>query len=291
MTSAKIQVDVPATLLEKQEWLKKVQRDTRLTHQAKRVSTILFLCHNTTSGQCNPSQDYLAKATDLWRTEVVSALKLLRNGGWIDRTRTGGASRYRLNVAIAAAEGDAEMSGQPDNAMSGPPDKGMSGLPDNTMSGPPGYEQRSGTGKRTGNLNRRPAGVVRTPEIEGSAGPSGEPKPASIQTAPTAQRTKPPEPANDDVRRGFVEIAGLKIPEGTHAQWVAAFTDINLMASILKRARWALRLPEDRRMNALQTELGKLNDEARQAQLDRKAHEEAKAAAPPPKPPRSRYAI
>lgn len=110
MEKTKAQTKFPAEMSEKLAWLKALMRSKDLTAGAKNVATALFMCHNAKTGRCNPTQDYLAEATGMYRPAVNTGIKQLHAGGWIASVKTRGASYYRLNVALGEVVSGIEVS-------------------------------------------------------------------------------------------------------------------------------------------------------------------------------------
>ncbi len=277
-TSApKRKTQVPAALQEKQEWLARVLADPGLSLAAKAVATRLYLHHNTSTGQCNPRQSLLADETCLSIRTVSEAVSSLQARGWLTAIRSDryGSSDYVLNVDREAADEAGGIRAQPRKGIRGQPRKDTRPAAGGIRA-QPRTEQGKGTAKEQESFNRTAA----EPEIP--ADMHGR----SSQGATTAAT---PVPANDDgAGVGFVEIRGLKVPEALLEGWAVAFPALKIKSAVAQRAGWALKLPEARRMKALETELGKLNATAHheQAQIKAKAEAEVLLAS---KPPKSRF--
>jgi hypothetical protein len=261
-TEKEKQVQVPATMSEKLNWLKCLLRDETLSAKSKNVATALFMCHNERTGQCNPSQAHLAEATGMWRTAVNVALKELLDARWVSRQKTRTTSLYRLEITKTEDTVASEMSGERYIPLSGRPDIPLSGQRYIALSGGPDREPSKEQSKGTIHLNTEPAAMP-----------------------PAAENDDRPELGEGE------RFGGLMIPAETWRTWEATFTHLDLRATVLSRSRWALGLPEERRLVALQTELTNINARDRKAALDRKADAEARASAPPAPPPRSRFQI
>lgn len=289
METPKAQVRVPATMSEKFFWLKAILRDTDLSASAKNVAAALMTFHNDRTGQCNPSQKRLAEAVGLSRMRVNRLVAELRVGGWIEAENTLGASNYRLALsragsAIASGECVETETAPVSDLKQGCVESGTGGVSDLKY---PCVE--SGTQNHTGNDQEEPLRGTTQPNLTPAAVAIEPVEPEAVGPAiahsamPDQPETKLPVPANDDTPGlGVVRISGLEIPEATFLDWETSFRDIDLRASILSRAKWAAGLSEKRpghRMRALQTELAKLNDKARQERLSRQENRKADAEA------------
>lgn len=275
---------------EKIRWYTALLADKELSLSAKSVAGRIMLHHNERTGQCNPSHKRLALGLGLsekhGRKHVCKLVSELRAGGWIEATETDGSCEYRLQLdrATTLAEGPAGEEGVADQRQGVPP-VGDRGCPQSATGGVP--DQRQGvspigdteppkepsreTTKGTTKPNPAPAAVAIEPEVIG---------PAKVQTVmPDKPKADPPTPANDDTARlGVVRISGLEIPGEMYAEWEATFRDIDLRPAIISRAKWAAGLGEKRpghRLRALQTELGKMNEKARQERLTRQENRQA----------------
>lgn len=278
----KAQVRVPATMPEKFNWLKAVLRDSELSASAKNVATALMTFHNDRTGQCNPSQKRLAESVGLSRMRVNRLVAELKAGGWIEADNTLGASNYRLALDRAASAIEAgecvEAEAPPvSDLKQGCVESGTGGVSSSAQgcveSGTQNHTENrpEEPQRRTTQLNPSPVAVAIEPEVIG---------PAEVHVAmPDKPKANPPTPANDDkAGLGVVRISGLEIPDAMFSEWESTFAYLDLRPAIMSRAKWALGILEKRkghRLQALQTELRKLNEKARQDHLGRK---EAKAA-------------
>lgn len=97
-------------VIARDNWLRSVLRDSRLNSAAGKVATGLFLHYNLTTDKCFPSTSTLADELSMSRRQVTTAIKDLREAGWISSVSTGGGSNQYTFERMQAVDADESQS-------------------------------------------------------------------------------------------------------------------------------------------------------------------------------------
>lgn len=267
-SNTRSEYQVPATFSDKAAWHKRVLADKNLSAGAKVAASGLMNFHNAESGQCNPRQSVLAEAIGMGRQRVNAIVAELEAAGWISVGRAkGSGSMYRLNVERQQSEArpSTPKRAQPTSKRLSPfSDRGCPAEATGVVAFP-GQGVVAFSGHRTEQGNS-----LREQRRE-------QPNPGHLSHQPenTPRSARPAEAGDGSVR--VHTIKGLRLTEEQVAAWKAMFPSINVLSKISARAEWARKLPPDRQMKALETELRKFDEEAERERREAALRIEAEA--------------
>ncbi|MCP2082740.1 UNVERIFIED_ORG: hypothetical protein J2W74_003926 [Methylorubrum zatmanii] len=179
------QQGVHPSCVDKNEWMAAVLADENLVCSAVKVAVRLALHHNTTTGQCNPSIETLARGTNLKARAVHNAISALRDAGFLTwTTPAGGSSNYRLKRIVIGRQRDAAdvRPSAPDAATA--PLRGDAGGGDLPLHG--------GAGEGCTGMQGDPCTVVHT--NPGNSNPGREPVSTERECDPVVRRSDEERP-------------------------------------------------------------------------------------------------